>query len=97
MLNESDVNTLLDKRDKLKIQLDDAKHSLQSHIKMKRFNEDDVKWSEKYEALKLKIDNITNNIKTNEDQIKLARLKTKNENKKIKTFRQFLYETKLKK
>ena len=72
-LLESDINTLLDKRDKLKIQLDDTSHSIQSHLKMKRFTDDQVAWSEKYKTLKMKLDTINSNIKANDEQINLAR------------------------
>lgn len=72
-LLESNIQDLIDKRDKLKIQLDDTKHSIQSHLKMKKYNDDQVAWSEKYKALNLKLDTINANIKANEEQINLAR------------------------
>lgn len=72
-LKEANINDLMDKRDKLNIQLDDAKHDLNSHIKMKRFTDDNVQWAEKYKSLQLRIETLNNNIKTNEEQIKIAR------------------------
>ena len=72
-LNESDIQSLVDKGEKLKIQLDDTEHSIQSHLKMKKFNDDQVAWAEKYKSLQTKRDTIRNNIKTNDEQIKIAR------------------------
>lgn len=72
-LIESDIDTLIDKNEKLKIQLDDTNHALQSHLKMKKFTDDQIKWSEKYQTLKNKLETINNNIRSNEEQIKIAR------------------------
>lgn len=72
-LIESDINSLIDKRDKLNIQLDDANHSIQSHLKMKKYTDDQVAWNEKYTSLKDRLNSINNSIKSNEEQINLAR------------------------
>lgn len=78
-LLESDINSLLDKRDKLNIQLDDAKHNLNSHIKMKKFTDDKNQWTEKYKSLQLRIETLNNNIKSNNEQIKIAREENKDQ------------------
>lgn len=93
-LLESDINTLLDKKDKLKIQLDDTNHSIQSHLKMKRFTDDQVAWSEKYKTLKMKLDTINANIKANDEQINLARKEPKKENFELNIQSNILSEAK---